>query len=116
MFGRIGWGLSYDYSKEDFDDGSSFESQVIEALGRWETTDRSSVFAVVGYEDNEFELDPSLASPDGFLWRVGATYQPATRGRSLRGFSVNATLAAPTVWKCATRCAQASYSPTTGKS
>jgi uncharacterized protein (PEP-CTERM system associated) len=33
MFGRIGWGLSYDYSKEDFDDGSSFESQVVEALG-----------------------------------------------------------------------------------
>jgi uncharacterized protein (PEP-CTERM system associated) len=79
MFGRLGWGLSYDYSKEDFDDGSSFESQVVEALGRWETTDRSSVFAVVGYEDNEFELDPSLSSPDGTLWRVGATYQPATR-------------------------------------
>jgi uncharacterized protein (PEP-CTERM system associated) len=79
MFGRIGWGLSYDYSKEDFDDGSSFESQVVEALGRWETTERSSVFAVVGYEDNEFELDPSLSSPDGFLWRIGATYQPAAR-------------------------------------
>jgi uncharacterized protein (PEP-CTERM system associated) len=79
MFGRLGWGLSYDYSKEDFDDGSSFEGQIVEALGRWETTDRSSVFAVVGYEDNEFELDPSLSSPDGPLWRVGATYQPAAR-------------------------------------
>jgi uncharacterized protein (PEP-CTERM system associated) len=79
MFGRLGWGLSYDYSKEDFDDGSSFESQVVEALGRWETTERSSVFAVIGYEDNEFELDPSLSSPDGFLWRIGATYQPAAR-------------------------------------
>jgi uncharacterized protein (PEP-CTERM system associated) len=79
MFGRLGWGLSYDYSKEDFDDSSSFESQVVEALGRWNTTDRSSVFAVIGYEDNEFELDPSLSSPDGSLWRVGATYQPAAR-------------------------------------
>jgi len=79
MFGRLGWGLSYDYSKEDFDDGSSFESQVVEALGRWSTTERSSVFAVIGYEDNEFELDPSLSSPDGVLWRVGATYQPAAR-------------------------------------
>jgi uncharacterized protein (PEP-CTERM system associated) len=79
MFGRLGWGLSYGYSKEDFDDGSSFESQVVEALGRWQTTDRTSVFAVVGYEDNEFELDPSLSSPDGLLWRVGATYQPAAR-------------------------------------
>jgi len=79
MFGRLGWGLSYDYSKEDFDDGSSFESQVVEALGRWRTTERSSVFAVIGYEDNEFELDPSLSSPDGFLWRVGATYEPAAR-------------------------------------
>ena len=79
MFGRFGWGLSYDYSKEDFDDGSSFESQVVEALGRWETTERSSVFAVIGYEDNDFEQDPSLAAPDDTFWRVGATYQPAAR-------------------------------------
>jgi uncharacterized protein (PEP-CTERM system associated) len=79
MFERLGWGLSYDYSKEDFDNGSSFESQVVEALGRWRTTERASVFAAIGYEDNEFELDPSLSSPDGFLWRVGATYQPAAR-------------------------------------
>jgi uncharacterized protein (PEP-CTERM system associated) len=85
MFGRVGWALSYDYSKEDFDDGSAFETQVIEALGRWETTGRSSVFAVVGYEDNEFEQDPSLAAPDDTFWRVGASYQPAAR-TFLEGF------------------------------
>jgi uncharacterized protein (PEP-CTERM system associated) len=79
MFGRIGWGLSLEHSKEDFEDGSAFESQVIEALGRWETTDRSSVFAVVGYEENDFEQDPSLATPDDSFWRVGATYRPAER-------------------------------------
>jgi uncharacterized protein (PEP-CTERM system associated) len=85
MFARIGWGLSYNYSEEKFDDGSSFERQVVEALARWNATDRSSLFAVVGYEDNEYEQDPSLSSPDDSFWRVGITHQPAAR-TFLEGF------------------------------
>lgn len=85
MFSQFGWGLSYDFSKEDFDDGSSFESWTVEALGRWNATDRSSIFAVVGYEDNDYEQDPSLSTPDDSFWRIGATYQPAAR-TSFEGF------------------------------
>ena len=86
MFARIGWGLSYDYSKEKFDDGSSVERQTAEVLGRWNATERASLFGVVGYEDNEFEQDASRSSPDDTFWRIGATYTAATR-TSFEGFA-----------------------------
>jgi uncharacterized protein (PEP-CTERM system associated) len=79
MFSRFGWGLSFDRSEEDFDDGSSVTFQTAEALGRWNFTERLSVFGVVGDEQNSFEQDPSRATPDDTFWRAGATFRPTAR-------------------------------------
>ncbi len=79
MFARTGWGLTFDRSEEDFDDGSSVTLESIEALGRLNMTDRFSVFGAVGDEQNEFDQDPRRAQPDDTFWRVGATFEPSAR-------------------------------------
>lgn len=79
MFSQLGWGLSFERSETDFDDGSSVTFQVAEALGRWPVTDRVSVFGAVGDERNDFEQDPSRARPDDTFWRVGATFDGGAR-------------------------------------
>jgi len=79
MFSRIGWGLRFERTETDFDDGSSVTFQSAEALGRWRFTERLSVFAAVGEEDNDFEQDPRRARPDDSFWRAGATYEPGAR-------------------------------------
>ena len=79
IFATFGWGLSFDRSETDFDDGSSVTFQIAEALGRWNVTERFSVFGAVGDERNAFDQDPSRARPDDTFWRVGATFSPTAR-------------------------------------
>ena len=79
MFNRFGWGLRFERTETDFDDGSSVTLQTAEALGRWNVTERFSVFGVVGDEDNDFEQDASRARPDDTFWRAGATFQAGDR-------------------------------------
>ena len=79
MFSRVGWGLSFERSEEDFDDGSSVTFQSAEALGRLNFTERLSIFGAVGDEQNSFEQDPSRARPDDTFWRAGATFRPTAR-------------------------------------
>lgn len=78
-FTRVGWELAYDWSDTQFDDGSSATLRRAEALARWFATAGTSLFAVVGQEDNDFTQDPRRAEPDGTLWLVGATYEPDAR-------------------------------------
>jgi uncharacterized protein (PEP-CTERM system associated) len=78
-FTRIGWGLSYRRTETDFDDGSAVTFEIAEALARLNVTQRFSVFAAGGYEDNDFEQDPSRARPDDTFWRAGAVWQPGPR-------------------------------------
>jgi uncharacterized protein (PEP-CTERM system associated) len=78
-FRRVGWSLSFQRTETEYDDGSSVTFQVAEALGRLNVTNRFSVFAAGGEEDNDFEQDPTRARPDGTFWRAGATWQPGSR-------------------------------------
>ena len=79
MFNQFGWALSFQRTETDFDDGSSVTFQIAEALGRWNVTERFSVFGAVGDERNDFEQDASRARPDDTFWRAGATFQAADR-------------------------------------
>ncbi|OOG27242.1 hypothetical protein B1C78_03640 [Thioalkalivibrio denitrificans] len=76
-FTRVGWGLSFQRTETDYDDGSSVTFQIAEALVRLNVTRRFSVFAAGGEEDNDFEQDPTRARPDDTFWRAGATWQGA---------------------------------------
>jgi hypothetical protein len=85
MFSRIGWGLSFNRIETEYDDGSSVTFQIAEALVRLNITNRLSVFAAGGEEDNDFVQDPSRARPDDTFWRAGATWQPGNR-TTMEGF------------------------------
>ncbi|MCA1804911.1 MAG: TIGR03016 family PEP-CTERM system-associated outer membrane protein [Xanthomonadaceae bacterium] len=85
MFSRIGWGLSFNRTETEYDDGSSVTFQMAEALVRLNITNRLSVFAAGGEEDNDFVQDPSRARPDDTFWRAGATWQPGNR-TTMEGF------------------------------
>lgn len=79
QFTRFGWGLSVNYAQTDFDDGASSTQKNAEALGSWAITDRLDLFAVLGYEQDEFEQDNGRSDPDGIVWRLGSTYEPSAR-------------------------------------
>jgi uncharacterized protein (PEP-CTERM system associated) len=79
LFSRFGWGLSYSWSQTEFDDGASSSQQTAEALGRWNVSDRFSLFGVVGYELDEFEQEGGRTDPSGLTWRLGATYAASER-------------------------------------
>ena len=79
VFSTFGWSFSFDWSETDFDDGSSVTFQTAEALGRWNVTERFSLFGAVGDERNTFEQDPRRARPDDTFWRAGGTFEPASR-------------------------------------
>ncbi|MDZ7803461.1 TIGR03016 family PEP-CTERM system-associated outer membrane protein [Thiohalophilus sp.] len=79
MFSTISWGLSFQRSETDYKDGSAVTFQTAEALLRLNVTDRLSLFAAGGEEDNEFEQDASRARPDDTFWRAGFNWQPGSR-------------------------------------
>ncbi|MEA3641368.1 MAG: TIGR03016 family PEP-CTERM system-associated outer membrane protein [Lamprobacter sp.] len=79
QFTRFGWGLSVNYSQTDFDDNASSTQQNAEVLGRWAVTDRLNLFAVLGYEQDEFDQDNGRSDPNGLIWRLGSTYTPNDR-------------------------------------
>ncbi|NBC48499.1 MAG: TIGR03016 family PEP-CTERM system-associated outer membrane protein [Gammaproteobacteria bacterium] len=78
-FSRFGWGLSFAWSQTDFDDGSFSSLPRIDALGRWNVTDRFSLFGTIGYEENEFEQGGARSQQDGLTWRLGSTFAPGER-------------------------------------
>lgn len=79
QFTRFGWGVSVNYSQTDFDDDASSTQKNAELLGRWAVTDRLDLFAVLGYEQDEFDQDNGRSDPDGIIWRLGSTYIPNDR-------------------------------------
>ncbi len=79
QFTRFGWGLAVNYSQTDFDDDASSTQQNAELLGSWAVTERLDIFAVLGYEQDEFDQDNGRSDPDGIIWRLGSTYAPNDR-------------------------------------
>nr|WP_242513363.1 TIGR03016 family PEP-CTERM system-associated outer membrane protein [Halochromatium salexigens] len=79
QFSRFGWGFAMNYSQTDADDGTSTTQQNAEVLGRWNVTDRLGLFAVVGYEQDDFDQDTQNTQSDGLTWRLGSTYEPSAR-------------------------------------
>ncbi|WP_200348117.1 TIGR03016 family PEP-CTERM system-associated outer membrane protein [Halochromatium glycolicum] len=79
LFSRLGWGLSADWSETDFDDGASTSLASIEALARWNATDRFSVFGTIGYEQDDFDQEEGNPQQDDITWQIGATFAAGER-------------------------------------
>lgn len=78
-FTRFGWGLSFSWSQTDFDDGSSTSLPTTDVLGRWNVTDRFSLFANLGYEEGNFDQGGTRDRQESVTWRVGARFTSGER-------------------------------------
>ena len=68
---RIDWGLRHQDEKVDFDDSDTVEFKRSQADLGIEIFTRLEIVGSYGYENNDFEVDPSVADTDDTFWDAG---------------------------------------------
>ena len=72
---RLDWGVRYQDAKINFDDGDTTEFERTQLDLGYAVTSRYEVVGSYGYENNDFEFDPSVDDPDDDFWDVGLIAQ-----------------------------------------